>query len=358
MKNIFRSVLFVALVAGMTSCEDEKDLMLASPEGEFKILSPVTGEGVVLAPETPSNPGISMTWEAMDYTTPTAVSYVVEIDKSGENFDSPFTLVSTSNTFATVTSTDLNSAALAVGLTPFEQGGLDVRVKSSIGNDAEVMYSDVITYLVTPYTTETPKMWVVGNFLAASGYGNDWTPTDAVPISASGFGETDFEGYVYMNMSSIEYKVLPTNEGWDGDYGDDGSFTGTLAQEGESNITMSGPGYFRIRVNTNGSGGGTYSAQPAAWGIIGSATPTGWDSDTNMTYDAASKKWTITMDLVGGQKIKFRANDTWDLNYGDNGADGSLEEGGADIDVATSGNYTVTLDLSTPREYTFSLQLN
>ncbi|CAM3341723.1 SusE outer membrane protein domain-containing protein [Flavobacterium longum] len=358
MKKIFKSVLVLSILAGLASCEEEKDLIIASPQGEFRLLTPTSGETVVLAPETPNNPGVSLSWETMDFGVQTEITYTVEADRSGDNFDTPQVVAQTTNTFASVNSSDLNGIALASELVPFEAGNLDLRVKATIGNGAEAVYSDVVTYVVTPYTTETPKMYVVGNFLNASGYGNDWTPSNAVPISASGFGQTDFEGYVYMNMSSIEYKILPTNEGWDGDYGDDGSFTGTLIQEGESNITMSGPGYFRIKATTNGSGGGTYSAQPAAWGIIGSATPTGWDSDTNMTYDATSKKWTITMNLVGGQKIKFRANDTWDLNYGDNGADGSLEEGGADIDVPASGNYTVTLDLSTPRAYTFSLQLN
>lgn len=361
MKKIFKSILVIALFAGITSCEDEKDLMLASPEGEFRILSPVSGEGVALSPETPTNPGLSLTWEAMDYTTPTEVTYVVEADFSGENFDTPVTLVQTTNTFAVINSSDLNAAALAAGLVPFEEGALDIRVKSSIGNDTEVLYSDTIAYLVTPYTTETPKMYVVGNFLNASGYGSDWTPSNAVPLSASGFGETDFEGYVYMNVGSIEYKILPTNESFDGDYGDDGTFTGTLVQEGESNINLTGPGYFKINVTTNGANG-TYTATPTSWAVTGDATPAGWPDngvqDTDMTYDPATKKWSVTLNLTGGKNIKFRANDAWTLNYGDSGADGSLNEGGSDIAVATSGNYTIILDLSNPREYTYTLQAN
>ena len=63
-----------------------------------------------------------------------------------------------------------------------------------------------------------------------------------------------------------------------------------------------------------------------------------------MTYDTATKTWTVTLNLNAG-KIKFRANDAWDLNYGDNDFDGSLEEGGADIPVAAAGNYTITLNL-------------
>ena len=89
------------------------------------------------------------------------------------------------------------------------------------------------------------------------------------------------------------------------------------------------------------------------WGIIGDATPNAWnDPDTDMTYDAGTSTWRITLDLVVGQ-MKFRANDDWAWNYGDNGADGSLENDGDNIVVDTAGNYTVVLDFSTPRAYTY-----
>ena len=58
------------------------------------------------------------------------------------------------------------------------------------------------------------------------------------------------------------------------------------------------------------------------------------------------------------KKLRFRANDAWDWNYGDTGADVLLDLGGDNIAVPTGGNYTVVLDLSNPREYTYSLTLN
>jgi hypothetical protein len=74
-----------------------------------------------------------------------------------------------------------------------------------------------------------------------------------------------------------------------------------------------------------------------------------------MTFDKATNLWTITVALVGGQEIKFRANDAWTLNYGDDGANGVLDEGGANIAIAESGTYLVTLDLSKSRAYTYSI---
>ncbi len=52
--------------------------------------------------------------------------------------------------------------------------------------------------------------------------------------------------------------------------------------------------------------------------------------------------------------FKFRANHSWDYNYGSNNADGTLQAGGSNIPVTTEGDYYVTLDLSQPNAYTYS----
>jgi len=119
MKNILKSFVAVALIAGFTSCEDEQDLLFSQPEASFRVLSPTSGDQVVLNPDTPLNPGLSMTWEDAQYGTPTEITYTIQVDKSGDEFDSPIDLVSTTNTYATVSSDALNSAAVAAGLTPF-----------------------------------------------------------------------------------------------------------------------------------------------------------------------------------------------------------------------------------------------
>jgi hypothetical protein len=74
-----------------------------------------------------------------------------------------------------------------------------------------------------------------------------------------------------------------------------------------------------------------------------------------MTFDAASKTWTVTAPLsVGG--LKFRANNAWDINYGDTGADGILDLNGDNISITQAGNYLITLDLSSAGNYTYSLK--
>ena len=357
MKNIVKSFLSIALVASLISCEDEQDLLFLTPEGSFEILTPSSGDEVELSPSTPLNPGLTLSWEDANYgTTPTEITYEVEIDKTGDNFDTPLVLTSTTNTFVTANSATLNTAVLTIGLTPFSQGSIDVRIKSSVGSEgSEILYSNVINYLVTPFSTDLPKLYVIGNFLSNSGYGADWSPAATLPsLASSAFGQTDFEGYVMMNVASPEFKLIPTNTSFDGDYGDDGNFAGTLAQTGEENIQLSAAGYYRIRANTSTL---TYTVAPVSWGIIGAATPTGWDSDTDLTYNPTTKKLEIASIYLNPGPFKFRGNNAWSNGFdlGTVNADGYLVDGGDLTFSGPAGNYKVILDLSNPRRYTYEL---
>lgn len=104
-----------------------------------------------------------------------------------------------------------------------------------------------------------------------------------------------------------------------------------------------------------------YPAWPN-WGIIGSATPTGWDSDTNLEYDLATKIYFITMPLVEGA-FKFRLDDSWTTNYGDDGNNLTLDQNGADIPVTVPGTYHIRVNFGAsasdgiePKSYTITLQ--
>ena len=356
MKNILKKIFVIsALSLAFISCEDEQDLFFLTPEADFEILTPNSGDAVELGPETPTNPGLSITWSEADFGTPTEITYAIEIDKTGDEFDSPFVITSTTNTFATITSEELNSAVLGVGLTPFTQEGIDIRIKATIGTGTNESFSNTIVYLVTPYSTDLPKLFVIGNFLSSGGYGSNWTPASTLPaLASSAFGQTDFEGYVMMNVASPEFKLLPTNTSFDGDYGDDGNFAGTLAQTGESNIQLSSPGYYRIRANTNTL---TYTVAPVSWGIIGAATPTGWGSDTDLTYNPTTKKLELASIFLNPGPFKFRGNNAWSNGFdlGTVNADGYLVEGGDLTFSGPAGNYKVILDLSNPRRYTYEL---
>jgi len=178
-----------------------------------------------------------------------------------------------------------------------------------------------------------------------------WDPeNDNTALAKKGEANV-YEGYVYFAEGLDSYEFKFADGGWDTNWGDTGA-DGTLDPGGD-NLLAPEPGMYRVTFDLDNL---TYTFDKVQWGLIGSATPGGWDADTDMVYDAEIGAWTLTVALVGGQEIKFRANDDWALNYGDDGTDGLLEEGGANIAVARDGVYKITLFLDRP-DYTFSVEV-
>ena len=360
MKKILKlSTLALLLIAGV-SCEND-DQTIASATGGPELLTPLDGSSYVLDPAAGSNEVTTLVWNHADYSVQTEVNYDVEVALAGTDFATTVAGGSTTNRFVVWSHEALNTVALEAGLTPYTAGDLEVRIKSSLGSNAEmVAYSNIITITITPYTTDLPKIAVPGNH-------QGWSPPTAPLMASSGFGQTNFEGYISLDG---EFKFLrPKADGtfdWDGDsadWGDDGTFSGVLLNTGETNCTATA-GYYWVKANTATL---TYSITPiTTWGIIGSATPGGWDSSTPMTYNPTTKKWSIVVTLVDGE-YKFRSNNIWNAGsvqynlggfqadkVGDDYAGESMSYGGANL-VVTAGTYLVELDLSNPRAYTYTL---
>ncbi len=95
-------------------------------------------------------------------------------------------------------------------------------------------------------------------------------------------------------------------------------------------------------IDVNGLNSGL-TGTPSDWGLVGDATENSWDGPDMEMYETSTNVFELYATLSAG-KMKFRFNEDWNNNYGDDGADGSLEPGGADIDV-DAGTYLVTFDL-------------
>lgn len=91
------------------------------------------------------------------------------------------------------------------------------------------------------------------------------------------------------------------------------------------------------------------------WAIFGSAV----DHVTAMTYDPASKSWSVSAALRSGsfhfETIPVSFGDpTFRLGYK---ADilGELAEDGTEIEISQAGEYNITLTLSVSPYYTYTL---
>ncbi|TVR80412.1 MAG: SusF/SusE family outer membrane protein [Saprospirales bacterium] len=92
---------------------------------------------------------------------------------------------------------------------------------------------------------------------------------------------------------------------------------------------------------------GLVHGQFSTVGIIGTATPEGWDASTPMVQDVEDPDlWTISVELVDGE-LKFRADDDWAVNWG--GIDlpiGAGEQDGPNFQII-GGNYEITFNSAT-----------
>ena len=212
-------------------------------------------------------------------------------------------------------------------------------VRAFATNSSGTAYGSDVSFTTLADIT---KLWVVGDY-------NSWDNSDnAKYIISTATSSGAAEGYVYLTSGGIK---LTSDHTWGdpGTYGDNGS--GQLTHGG-SNIAVATAGYYLIKANL---GTMTYSLTKTTWGVIGDATPGDWSTQTDMTYNATSLKFSLGVHLVGGKAFKFRGTSDWNINYGSTAADGStLNAGGDNIAVTTTGDYAITLDLSIPNTYTYS----
>jgi starch-binding outer membrane protein SusE/F len=90
------------------------------------------------------------------------------------------------------------------------------------------------------------------------------------------------------------------------------------------------------------------------WGLVGDATPNGWNGpDVPFVYNFITKKWVINSVVLTGAQVKFRENNDWANNFGATGTvepapigtGGALAAGGKNFGVA-AGTWSFELDLT------------
>jgi hypothetical protein len=368
MKNIFKTTIFAFLLLALASCTNDND-PIAQASGDFKLLAPSNGTTYKLSPANASTVITTLVWDYANNGVQSASSYTIELAKSGTNFAKKISGGTTTDRFFPFTVEQLNGLLDPTDFIPYQEASVDVRIKSSLGTTANavVQYSNVITLKLTPYSTALPKLYVPGSYAEASGYPKNWEPKDSPQLASSGFGKVDYEGYVFFKNANDKFKFT-TEPAFSkpGEYAA-GPTANTLLKDAGSDLVMPAAGYYRIEVDTEKL---TYKATPVIWSVTGSGTPLGWPSgpdgtsgqDHDMTYNPTTKVWSITLNLTADE-IKFRANDGWALNLGGFQADKpgvgeTMSYGGANVKVPSAGNYTITLDLSSPRNYKYTLTKN
>ena len=331
-KLILKLTYVIALFAFIQSCDDVERVYYN--DAAETVLS-LSDNNLTLAEDNGANEILTLTWSDPDYGFDAAALYSVQMDVQGGDFSNPQIISVGSSLEKTFTVEELNAKLLSLSMTPAEEGVAIFRIKATLSEYQEI-FSNTVNLNVTPYSSLldlSTNLGVVGS-ATPGGWGNENIPDLKFYTTAT----TDvYVAYVTLRNGEIKFR---NNNDWSENWGDDGN-DGTLDSYG-ANIPVSA-GTYKIEVNFSSM---TYTMEAYSWGLVGSATPNQWNGpDVMLHYNSFQDDWRAVVTLGEGE-VKFRFNNDWGLNYGDDGADGSMEANGANISVS-SGHYLVSMNLNT-----------
>lgn len=331
-KLILKLTYVIALFAFIQSCDDVERVYYN--DAAETVLS-LSDNNLTLSEDNGANEILTLTWSDPDYGFDAAALYSVQMDVQGGDFSNPQIISVGSSLEKTFTVEELNAKLLSLSMTPAEEGVAIFRIKATLSEYQEI-FSNTVNLNVTPYSSLldlSTNLGVVGS-ATPGGWGNENIPDLKFYTTAT----TDvYVAYVTLRNGEIKFR---NNNDWSENWGDDGN-DGTLDSYG-ANIPVSA-GTYKIEVNFSSM---TYTMEAYSWGLVGSATPNQWNGpDLMLHYNSFQDDWRAVVTLGEGE-VKFRFNNDWGLNYGDDGADGSMEANGANISVS-SGHYLVSMNLNT-----------
>jgi hypothetical protein len=294
---------------------------------------------------------VNVTWNDPILTSSLSVDidYVLEAATPGTDFAMPIEAGKIRNMNAiSLTNAQLNAVAFQTDIPVDTAGDLEVRLRSTITDPASGSVlertSTTITINVTTYLTVLDLSTTWG--IVGSGY-NNWGATLDAP-----FYTTDIAGVIvaYANLVDGEIKFREDND-WASSYGSDNASTTNGVTSGSlsgANIAVTA-GSYKVTMDLNNL---TFSMEEFSIGIVGGAYNNwGATPDFMLEYDQYSDVFRGLVTLIDGE-MKFRMNNDWGTNYGDDGADGTLELNGSNI-VVTAGTYFATLSMN---DLTYTLE--
>ncbi|MCK9624925.1 MAG: SusF/SusE family outer membrane protein [Bacteroidales bacterium] len=353
----FRNIIWMALLSMvvLSSCEVDsasKVTLLSDPVPS--VLESLTSSSFVLEKVNKDVTFQTFTWSETDFGgIDLPASYELQMALAGTDFANPIKLYKGVLNSATLTIGEFNGFLKKIKAVESQENNVELRVITTLNTDRSAIIesipavvSESIAITVTPYADIVvyPAMNIPGGY-------QGWDPTNTTTAIYDVSGTDTYQGYVYIkDNTELKFARGSWNENWgvDGTASYSGSTISGKFASGGGNISVnmgSGVYYFYMDFSSM-----TFIVEKTNWGIIGSATPTGWDSDTDMIYDVDKNLLKITLNFTAGE-FKFRANDGWDNNYGFDpdvtDPEKALKKGGSNIPIE-EGQYTIALKIFQP----------
>lgn len=367
MKKIFQISLVIALMIITYSCSRQLEPVPQFTKSTSEFSATASTSSVAASSADSLKSVISFNWNDPKYSVGLKSSkFTVVMGNTGKNFVSSLSKEFTGVLTGAMVGKEINGMALRLGGIVGQPIILDVKVIASQSNNNEPKSSAILPITVTPYGD-----------LGLTSNPTSITPSAATPdaIGATFSWNVAFNGFSGVKTYAIQYAKAGTSFATpvvNSVSGFSKSFThlqlNDIALGYGIAPSVAGNVEFRLKA-TNELGVVIYSNTVAlsitpyvainSVGVIGDATPGGWNTDTDLYRpDAANKptEWTTIVYLIGGKAAKFRTDDDWAINWGDVGfPSGTGTKGGSNIPVNTSGYYRVDFNAATAA-YTFTLQ--
>ena len=331
------------------SCEDDSNLTTLATV-EFSEGPTATPDNVVISTENKYQAVTTISWPEVHFPIDAPVTYALQVDVAGDTIgDAAWanaqSFVAGEDVLSkSFTGNEINEIAHHFGLADDVANQLVVRISATLDR---TVYSHAISLTVTPFT----EVITITQIYMPGAY-QGWDPATAATLQAIEAGV--FQGLITFPAGSLDFKFTPEPD-WDVSYGYDDAGNFALGADTD-NLSAPAAGSYQVTVNLNTM---SFTLTPYSFGIIGTATPGGWDADTDMAWDYQNNQWTWTGNLVPGA-LKFRLNDSWTVNYGAdaNGTVMYFDNQGAH-NVAAGGNYTVTFAVNpNPATAAYSVTAN
>lgn len=333
LKYLFSLFAFLCCLA---ACSDKETDPVIGYNNPPVLTSPTAGSTIVLDETTPDmTVPTEVAWTAANFGFDAAINYAVQIDFAGADFANAKTFGATAGplTLGEYTMALFNNNLLSSGIPGGVQSEVEMRVCASVSDYAQQQCSESVTLTVAPYLAEIdyPLLNVPGDY-------QSWDPGNNNTAIYSRNNDEIYRGFVYFQEDTVEYKFAKGS--WDMNWGDNDQ-DGTL-DDGGDNIKYgelgSGPLGMHYLVADLSLDMGSHTYTPVAWYATGSAIGT----DTDFEWDDARQILTLTTDLSAGS-LRFKTNPGNQFDFGDEFGNGLLSQGGNDIEITESGNYTIDL---------------
>jgi len=359
MKKIIYSISILGFLF-MMSCKKEATLTTLQAVS-FSSSLKASATSVMLTAKNDTSGVVTFSWPAVVYPVKASVTYTLQVDVPKDTLGSSAWANATSVALGndvlskSYKGSDLNTLAMSLGLSGGTPGSLAFRV---MAYQDQYAYSKSVTVNVTPHQliATYPLLYIPGDY-------QGWDPPSA-PTMAALQSNKIYDAYINIPSGGTYYFKYTNARDWNHtNYGDAGS--GKLTTDGlAGGLQVPGAGYYELSANLNTN---TWTYTKTTWSILGDATPGGWSTDTQLTYDPNKQVWTVTANMLSTGSFKFRANNAWNIDFGVDAA-GKLTYSDspvygsnpaiANIPVPVSGNYTITLDLHNPSNYNYTLHKN